>query len=188
MFARMASQSFRLVRSGPRHLALGLLTAGAAAVAPAPEAETHPTRVGCGDAVEETTTDVDRARDAVLGPLVIYGARRTVGREPDAFDGHGYKLPVTLRDGVTATLAVPRAGRSRVGLVFTPGAQRRASRDGVPGADPSVRFKACKAGGDTGRTGWAGGLVVDRPRCATLVVRVAGGRTVRRRVPLGEAC
>ena len=81
-----------------------------------------------------------------LGPLVILGARTTAGRPRDAFDGHGYKLPVTLPDGAVATLTIPRSLRRRVGFV------------------------------------------TDRRRCARLTVEVAGGPTVRRRVPLGRRC
>jgi hypothetical protein len=29
---------------------------------------------------------------------------------------------------------------------------------------------------------------VDKPRCATLIVKVQEGETIRRRVPLGKAC
>ena len=56
---------------------------------------------------------------------------------------------------------------------------------GVRAADTALRFKACDG---EGRSGWAGGLVVDRRRCVTLVVKVEGSAPVRRRVPLGRPC
>jgi hypothetical protein len=119
---------------------------------------------------------------------VLIGGRRWADRRPDAFNRHGFKMPVTLPQGARAKLMVPVAMRRRVGLVFSYAAQDRAQRRGVRGADSSVRFTACPAEGDGGRTGWPGGLVVDRPRCVTLVVKVSGGSSVRRRVPLGRHC
>lgn len=132
-------------------------------------------------------TRVVHSRDEVLGPLVLLGARQTT-REPDAFGGRGYKVPVTLARGMSATLSVSRSKRDRVGLVFTRAAQSRVLRVGVRGADSAVRFEACAAAERAGRTGWPGGFVVDRPRCATLVLKVEGRPAVRRRVSLGRRC
>jgi len=134
------------------------------------------------------TTLVSSARDVVLGPLVLIGGRRWARIKPNAFGRQGYKVPVTLPDGVQATLSVPRSMRRRVGLVFTYAAQDRVETRGVRGADTSVRFTACSAEGTPSRTGWPGGLVVDRARCVSLVVKVAGGPSVRRRLPLGRRC
>lgn len=141
-------------------------------------------RVSCARG-GESPTQPRAGTDAELGPLVIIGTGRTRGNDPNGYGGKGYKLPVTLPAGVTAALSVPAAARRQVGLVYTHAAQDRAWERGVAGAHSSVRFAACD--GDT-RTGWPGGIVVDRPRCATLVVRVEGGETIRRRVPLGRAC
>ncbi len=151
----------------------------ARAVAPAP--------APC-DEVTEATTDVDPRRDLRLGPLVILGARRTVGAPRDGFAGDGYKLGVTLPDGVVATLSVPRELRGRVGFVYRHSTQDRVAARGVAGADPSVRFTACPPAGEPGRTGWPGGMVTDRRRCARLTLAVAGGPTMRRGVPLGRRC
>jgi hypothetical protein len=60
-------------------------------------------------------------------------------------------------------------------------------RCGVRAADPSVRFTACD-GSPQMRTGWPGGIVVDRPRCATFVVTSASGHRLRKRIPLGRRC
>lgn len=127
--------------------------------------------------------------DAILGPLSLIGAggRYTRGRR-DAFNGHGYKVPVTLPQGMTATLSVPRSLRSRVGLVFSLKTQDRLLSEGVKSADPAVRFEACPTADTGSRTGWPGGFVVDRRRCVTLVVRIAGQSPLRRRVPLGRSC
>jgi hypothetical protein len=166
---------------------IALSAAGVAAASAGAAGAPAPVRVGC-DAGGPGAAAIHRARDVTLGPLVIMEARRTVGATRDAFAGHGFKLPVTVPDGATVTLSVPHAWRSRVGLVFTLAAQDRAVRRGVAGADRAVRFTACPAGAQPGRTGWPGGLVVDRPRCVTLVATVAGGPAVRRRVPLGRRC
>jgi hypothetical protein len=143
--------------------------------------------VSCGDGGPGAAPV--RRRDVRMGPLAILFARRTVGHPPDAFDGHGWKLPVTVRAGETATLSVPGRLRGRVGLVFTHGTQSRVLRRGVRAADSMVTFEACAGDNAPARTGWPGGIVVDRRRCATLRVRVAGAaEPVERRVPLGRRC
>jgi hypothetical protein len=123
-----------------------------------------------------------------VGPLVLLGARQTPRHQPDAFDGQGYKIPATLPDGMTATLVVPEHLRGRVGLVFSHRAKDAVLEAGTSGADSAVRFTACEADGEPGRSGWPGGIVIDRPRCATLIVKVPGEAPERRRVPLGRLC
>jgi hypothetical protein len=130
------------------------------------------TSVLCAAGVEGAAR-IDRRRDAVIGPLVLMGARLTVRHRPDAFNDHGFKVPVSLPNGMTATLLAARTAHRRVGLVFTQEAQDRAWRKGVRGADGPVMFGACPGRHRPSRTAWPGGLVVDRPRCVTLVVRLA---------------
>jgi hypothetical protein len=120
--------------------------------------------------------------------LVLIGARQTPWRQPDAFNRQGYKVPVTLPEGMTATLVVPERLRGRVGLVFSRRAQDAVLSAGMRGSDPAVRFVACESAGRPGRSGWPGGFVVDRPRCATVILRVAGEVAQRQRVPLGRRC
>ena len=128
-------------------------------------------------------------KSVVLGQLVLIGARYAEARRPDAFAGHGYKIPVSLPESGAATLSVARAARGHVGLVFTLDTQDRVEARGVDGADRSVRFTACPdEAGNGGRTGWPGGFVVDHGRCATLLLTVAGRAAVRHRVPLGRRC
>lgn len=145
------------------------------------------TTAGCSSGGAASAAPVG-GRDVALGPLVLIGGRTWATREPDAFAGHGYKIPATLPHGVTATLSVPARLRGRLGLVFSQDAQFRVGVKGVSGADDSVRFVACPLGGGSGRTGWPGGIVVARPRCAALVLRAAGSPPVRRRLPLGRPC
>lgn len=118
----------------------------------APSLDRPATAATC-DQGGRATTRVVAGRDAVLGPLVLIGAHPNARHRPDAFDGHGYKIPVTLPRGTTATLSVPRELRSRVGLVFSSSTQDRVRSGGVRAADAAVRFEACPASGRPGRTG-----------------------------------
>ena len=142
----------------------------------------------------------DRARrgDLPYGPFVLIGIdegalspRRPqagIARPPDAFGRHGYKIPVSLPNGTSAVLAIPRFERGRLGLAFTPRAQRRAVRDGVDGTDLAIRFTACPRVRASGRTGWPGGFVVDKPHCATVTVDPDRSPTTNFGLPLGRAC
>lgn len=136
----------------------------------------------CSSAARGRTAGVSPRHDAVLGPLVLLVARRTPFQRREAFGGTGWKMPATLPRGVAATLWVPRAARSRIGLVYSTESPL------APARDAAVRFTACPADGRGGRTGWPGGIVVDRRRCATLIVQVDGEKPVRHRVPLGRRC
>jgi hypothetical protein len=119
--------------------------------------------VSCRDAAGAAPA---AAGDAQIGPLTVMLARSTPYERRDAFDRRGWKLPVTLRGGEMATLMAPRG----VGLIFLPDMRPRRA----------LTFVACSG---SGLTGWPGGIVVDRRRCATLQVGL-----VRRRVPLGASC
>jgi hypothetical protein len=160
---------------------------GSDGLSPPSEAQATPPAQAPCDPIADATTKV-AARDVVVGPLVLIGARRTPSHRPDAFDRQGYKIPVTLPEGMTATLTVPESLRGRVGLVFSLRAQDAVLDSGTRGADSAVRFSACEPDGAPGRSGWGGGFVVDRPRCATLLVEVPGEAPERRRVPLGRRC
>lgn len=139
----------------------------------------------CATGVVATTVTTAK-QDAVLGPLVLIGADQTIGVPPTGRT-LGYKIPVTLPAGVTATLSVTPSSYGRVGLVFTQAAKARVLHRGLGGADRAVTFRACGRIGAAARTGWPGVLVVDRPRCAILAV-TAGGVSVRHEVSLGRRC
>lgn len=143
--------------------------------------------VQCGQAVRSRGAGPPKS-NAQLGPLTLVGGKLWARSRPEAFNGHGFKIPASLPDGMVATLAVPEFMRGRVGLVFTLATQDGVSTAGVLAADTAVRFTACPTGGRTRRSGWPGGIVVERPMCATLVVTVAGEEPVRRRIPLGRRC
>lgn len=127
-----------------------------------------------------------RRVDAVLGPLVLVGGR---GRRDFGPSRGGYKVPVLLRDGVVATLSVPASLRGRVGLVYRSSLTGAADVTDARAADPAVRFSACPVRSEQQRyTGWTGGVLVDRPRCVTLVATLADGTSIRGRLPLGRRC
>lgn len=154
----------------------------------ASSADAGTAKVGCSVRAEPAPPVAVSPTDAVLGPLALVGGRAWVRKRPDAFNRQGYKIPATLLDGERATLRVPSSMRGRVGLVFTHAAQDRVFERGVRGADRAVTFTACPAGDEPSRTAWAGGLVVDRRRCATLTLHREGRPSIRRRLPLGRPC
>lgn len=143
----------------------------------------------CGVNTRGAWTGRPSSRDVRVGPLILRGANQWARWRPNAFGGHGYKIPAVLANGAVATLSVPEKLHGRVGLVYSAAAQelQRPGGTGVPGADASVRFAACPAG-EAGRTGWTGGIVLDRPRCVSLVVKVDGRAPAYGRVPLGRPC
>ena len=162
----------------------------------APAASGATVEVGCaagGPAPQRV-----RRGDLPFGPFALIGIDESgvrpghrqagVRRAPDAFGGHGYKVPVSLPNGTSAVLSIPRFERGRLGLVFTQEAQRRVLQDGVAGADHAVRFTACPPDGDSSRTGWPGGFVVDKPHCGTITVNPNVSPTRNFGVPLGRAC
>ena len=136
--------------------------------------------------------------DLPYGPFVMLGIDESdmrpghrqagIDRPPDAFGRRGYKVPVSLPNGTSAVLSIPRFERGRLGLVFTQRAQRRVLRRGPAGADRAIRFTACPAGGAPGRTGWPGGFVVDKPHCATVTVDPGRSPAGNFGLPLGRAC
>lgn len=133
--------------------------------------------------------------DIAIGPLVLMGAEGSAGVKPNAFGNNGYKIPATLPRGLRVSLSVPRQLRKEIGLVFTRRKAGRVRSRGVKGADAAIRFIACPATKSTNqsdkgaaRSAWAGGIVVDRPRCAVLQLRRRGEDPISVRVPLGRTC
>jgi hypothetical protein len=127
---------------------------GSDGLSPPSEAQATPPAQAACDPISDATTKIAPTRDVVVGPLVLIGARRTPSYRPDAFDRQGFKIPVTLPEGMTATLTVPESLRGRVGLVFSLRAQDAVLDSGMRGADSAVRFSACEPDGAPGRSGW----------------------------------
>ena len=136
-----------------------------------------------------TGSSVVRPDDVAVGPLILMSARDARSHPPDAFGGLGYKIPATLPAGTVATLSVPRALRPHVRLVYSRSVQDGVHETGIGAGSRAVRFAACAAGAPDARTGWTGGILVDRPRCVTLRIRVDGeSAATSHRVPLGRRC
>lgn len=137
----------------------------------------------CSSAARGSSADPD-SNDAVLGPLVLMGARNTPHQPRDAFSGMGWKMSVSLPLGSTAILSVPEAARSRIGLIY----KTEQADDSAPSRQSSIRFTACPKDERPGRTGWPGGLVTSGRYCATLLIERGDGIPVRYQVPLGRSC
>ena len=168
-------------------VAIGCAADGDRSEGAAPASAAAATAVHCDSGASEGAGV--GARDVVIGPLALVAALNNAARRRNAFGGHGYKIPATLAIGQIATLEVPPRWHGKVGLIFTQADQRRAWEKGVRGAPRAVRFTACMDPEAGTRSGWPGGIVVDRPRCPTLVVRVVGSSERHRaRVPLGRRC
>jgi hypothetical protein len=154
---------------------------------PSPCPDERPAQVGCPPAGISRGAEPVEGRDVVIGPLALIAGARLADHRPNAFGGHGYKIPATLPAGTTGTLSVPPQSRAVTGLVYSLRTQARVLRWGPAGADHVVRFTSCP--GSTGRTGWPGGIVVDRRRCVTLNLHVEGmAEPISARVPVGRPC
>jgi hypothetical protein len=150
--------------------------------------EEKPASAGCPPTGTSRGAAPVEGRDIELGPLALISAARLRGRRPNAFGGHGYKIPATLAAGTTVTLSVPPRFRAVAGLSYGLATQARVLRWGPAGADHVVRFTSCP-GSPPERTGWSGGIVVDRPRCVTLNLEAEGmAEPIVARVPLGRPC
>jgi hypothetical protein len=132
------------------------------------------------------------ARDLVVGPLVLVGAREY--SSVSATFG-GQKYPALVLAGHRATVELPRSIR-RTSLLYAddnwnlPDGERTVS-DGHRVVD----FRACTTGHGLSRydgrkaTFWSGGLLTTVPRCLTVRIWVDDERTPRRaRIPLGKRC
>jgi hypothetical protein len=147
-----------------------------------------PAHVSCPPGGTSRGAEPVAGRDAEIGPLALISAARLGRQRPNGFGDHGYKVPATLPAGTTVTLSVPPRFRAVTGLVYSLRTQARVLRWGPAGADHVVRFTSC-AGSTSGRTGWPGGIVVDRRRCVTLSLEVEGAaEPITARVPLGRPC
>jgi hypothetical protein len=135
------------------------------------------------------------ARDLVVGPLVLIGARaysppnviRTFG---------GQKYPAVLLAGHRVTVELSRTARRASSLLYAddhwhiPDGERT-----VGDGHRVVEFRSCPghraASSYDGRkaTFWSGFVLTSAPRCLTLRVWVDDGRTPRRaHLPLGKRC
>jgi hypothetical protein len=135
------------------------------------------------------------ARNLVVGPLVLVGARADTSPETVARFG-GQKFPALVLAGHRVTVELSRGVQRSTSLYYAD--DRHALPDGERTVDDGhrvVAFRSCSKaragssydGGDA--TFWSGFVLTTRPRCLALRVWVDGERTPRRaRIPLGKRC
>ena len=135
------------------------------------------------------------ARDVVVGPLVLIGARAY--SPPDAIRTlGGQKYPAVLLAGHRATVELSRAARRSASLLYADDHWNMPDGTRTVGdGHRVVEFRGCprhRAGSSyDGRraTFWSGFVLTTVPRCLTLRVWIDDERTPRRaRLPLGKRC
>jgi hypothetical protein len=160
-------------RASPRDATTPRPSAGATATGTAPASAT----LDCAHA--PVARPAGPGGSVVAGRVTFSGLRAAV----TADFGHGtarrFRAPVGVRRGPPVTIAVAAGDRGWLALEY--GAQRNDGgsltlRDGRP----VLRLAPCD---DRAETVWAGGFLVTRPGCATLI---AGGTRVR--VGFGRRC
>jgi hypothetical protein len=162
--------------------------------------------VGCEERIETGRASAEQRREARRASIFLprvrfWGLRqwRTHSFEPGGGPDGGdpvVKAAVSVRAPGPATVKVAAEDRQWVALDYDRERWRERGRT-VADGQTSVRFFPCdpdtprfSGPGHVGRwTGWAGGLLVARDGCATLLVRAKGERDWRRaRVELGADC
>ncbi len=182
-------------RQSMRVALLTLLTAAALACAAVAATSRRPEGAPATCRKQSSAAFTKSARNLVVGPLVLVGAR--VYSSPDVIAQFGgQKYPAVLLAGHRVTVELSRAVRRSTSLLYAddkwrlPGGERMV-RDG----HRVVEFRACAAGHGAssydGRraTFWSGFVVTTVPRCLKLRVWVDDERTPRRaQIPLGKHC
>jgi hypothetical protein len=188
--------------------AAGTLLVGLLATDATPVARAAPSVgvVGCsahveagGRAPSEAEIREARRTSVVVGAVTLWGLRRARGHafgSAGAGGDDGWKAGVSVHGHRPVTVAVAARDRRWLGLDYVRRPVGHRVRR-VAEADSVVRFEPCPPGTRSftdgrplgARTGWAGGFVVARPGCATLLVRAAGAvRSTRVRVGFGVRC
>ena len=164
------------------------------------------TTVGCTERIETGRASAEQRREAQRASIFLpdvrfWGLRqwRTHEFEPGGGPDGGdevVKAAISVRSPGPATVKVAPEDREWVALDYDRERWRERGRT-VAGGQTSVRFQSCDpktprfgGRGHVGRwTAWAGGLLVAREGCATLLVRARGERDWRRvPVELGADC
>jgi len=134
------------------------------------------------------------ARNLVVGPLVLVGAREYSSPEViDAFGGQKY--PALVLAGHRVSIELSRSVR-RTSLLYADDHWRLPDGERTVGdGHRVVDFRACATGRGLSRYGrrkatfWSGAILTTVPRCLTLRIWVDDERTSRRaRIPLGKRC
>jgi hypothetical protein len=162
--------------------------------------------VGCAEHVEaggpEPSKEAIRAArrsSLIVGAVTLWGLRhaRDHAFGPGGPRGdEGWKAALSVRGYRPVTVRVAARDRGWVALDYVRRPADPRARH-VADADSAVRFEPCPPGTRTfddrralgPQTGWAGGFLVARRGCATLLVRRAGAqRSTPVRVGFGVRC
>lgn len=174
---------------------LTLLTAGALACATVAATSLRPVGAPATCRHQSSAGFTASARNLVVGPLVLVGARAYSSSDVIRRFG-GQKYPAVVLAGHRVTVELSRAVRRSTSLLYADDKWKlpdgeRTVRDG----DRVVEFRACAAGRSAssydGRkaTFWSGFVLTAAPRCLKLRVWVDDDRTPRRaRIALGQRC
>jgi hypothetical protein len=135
------------------------------------------------------------ARNLVVGPLVLVGARESSSPEVIARFG-GQKYPAVVLAGHRVSVELPRAVRRSTSLLYADDHWKLPDGERTVGdGHRVVDFRACttdRAGSSyDGRdaTFWSGFVLTTVPRCLKLRIWVDGERRPRSaRIPLGKRC
>jgi hypothetical protein len=181
--------------------AIGAVAVIAAAVLATSVDASPPTLVRrCGSDVHGDLGPASRwqRRSVLVGPFALVWIRDAAhvpaSRIRSAYEqGHGaFKVLALVKLGHEATVAVPAFERRHVALLYD--RSKFAARQTVANGEPVVTFRACRSSGQ-GTASWSaatqfnGGIVVDRPLCVTLDVRIRGSATRRIRAAFARgAC
>jgi hypothetical protein len=175
---------------------LAPLTAATLAATAMPTAPKRPEGAPATCRHQSSASFSKRARNLVVGPLVLVGAREY---SPPAviatFGGQKYPAVVLAGHRVTVELS-PTVGRSTSLLYADDHWRLPDGRRRVGDGHRVVDFRACATGRGGGSsydgrkaTFWSGSVLTTVPRCLKLRIWVDDERTPRRaRVPLGKRC
>ncbi|HEY6759358.1 MAG TPA: hypothetical protein VI318_07700 [Baekduia sp.] len=135
------------------------------------------------------------ARDLVVGPLVLVGARGY--SSPEAIAQHGgQKYPALVLAGHRVTVELPRTVQHSTSLLYADDHWNQPDGPRTVGdGHRVVEFRSCathRAGSSYGRrkaTFWSGFMLTSVPRCLRLRIWVDDARTPREaHIPLGQRC
>jgi hypothetical protein len=147
--------------------------------------------VGCDTHIETPPAPAKQRREALAQSVtvdgtVFWGLRNAERR---IFDGtrarRGHKAAISVRSGAPLTVKIAAADRGWLKLDYD--RIQRSTVRFVPCAPDTPRFSDDGVVGK--ETAWAGGFVVEREGCATLLLRRKGDERWRKlRVGFGQRC
>ena len=148
----------------------------------------------CSSSGEHGLTRAAYVASLHVGPLWLGGLadRRAIASRATETNGRfpAFESVAVLKAGSTATITIPAAERSTVGLLYDKAKFRDDGLYLVSSLEPSVRFTACRSlSFNGGVSQFDGGLVVTRAQCVELDFQIDGDPgTIRRYIPFGRPC